>query len=364
LKPNVLSSITIPDVSLACGLAPLRVRSINHRTHGVSGLSSLAATPASAAAIHASLTGHGVASVVLVTCNRLELYWRSRGPQDDVVATGILASALGADAESMVCESAWSTGAAAARHLFRVCAGLESMVIGEAEVLGQARAALEASPGAGPFLTGVFRAAVRAGRAARAETAIGAGALSVASTAIQWLSSQMSLRDRRVLVVGAGDTARKAARHLNAVGVAALVIANRTRDHADAIAGPLGARAVGLETLPDELLAADAVIAAVDAPSWVITLAHLRERHALNSRPLVLIDLSMPPCIEPGEVGGLVRIGLGVLEHAALANRRRRETEAPRVEAVITREIEFLQRWARREAMRPPASRQVLEPSA
>jgi glutamyl-tRNA reductase len=291
---------------------------------------------------------------VLTTCNRLELYWRSRSAQDDVVATGILAASLGADAEAVVGQSSWLRGDAAANHLFRVCAGLESVVMGEAEVLGQARSALEACPGAGSFLTGVFRAAVRAGRAARAETAIGEGAMSVASTAIQWLSAQMPLTGRRVLIIGAGDTARKAARHLNAIGVGALVIANRTRSRAGGLAASLNAEVVGLDALPHEIARADAVISAVSAPGWVVTLDQLRQRaQAAERGPLVLIDLSMPPSIEPGDADHVVRIDLSALEQTANANRQQREAEAPRVEVVIARELEWLRRWARREALRP-----------
>lgn len=353
LAPSSFRSV--PPVS---DLAPLRVRSINHRTHGLSGLAALAAIPRSAAALHASLSSHGIDSVVLMTCNRLELYWRSRTSQDDVVATGILAAALGAGAGAVVGQSSWLTGDAAANHLFRVCAGLESVVMGEAEVLGQARAALDACPGAGSFLTGVFRAAVRAGRAARAETAIGEGAMSVASTAIQWLSAQMPLSGRRVLIIGAGDTARKAARHLKAIGVHTLVIANRTRSRAEALAAALNAEVVGWDALPHELCLADVVISAVNAPGWVITLDQLRHRPQAAVRgPLVLVDLSMPPSIEPGDLDDVVRIDLAALGNTANANRKQREAEAPRVEVVIARELEWLHRWARREALRPMLAR-------
>lgn len=105
------------------------------------GLAALAGTPGAAADIQASMTSHGIESVLLTTCNRVELYWRSGDPQDDVVAAGSLAMAIGARAEDLTGRTSWLTGAGAAHHLFRVCAGLESVVIGEAEVLGQARLA-------------------------------------------------------------------------------------------------------------------------------------------------------------------------------------------------------------------------------
>lgn len=322
------------------------------------GLAALAATPGSAAALHASLSSRGIDAVVLTTCNRLELYWRSRTPEDDVAATDLLASAIGSGTEAVAGQSSWLTGNAAATHLFRVCAGLESLVLGEAEVLGQARAALDRCPGAGVFLTGVFRAAVRAGRAARAETAIGEGAMSVASTAIQRLTAHMPVAGRRVLIIGAGDTARKTARHLSAIGVGSLVIANRTRARAEELAASVNAEVAEWAALPTEVRRADAVISAVSTPEWVVTLDQLRERaQAGERRPLVVVDLSMPPSIEPGDAEHVVRIDLPALEHTANANRRQRESETPRVEAVIARELAWLRRWARREAQRPEMAR-------
>ena len=318
-------------------------------------LASVAATPAAAAGVHASLTSHGIDSVVLTTCNRLELYWRSRMPQDDVVATGTLAAAIGSGAEPLLGPSAWLVGERAAHHLFRVCAGLESVVIGEAEVLGQARLALEKSRGAGRFMTGVFRAAIRAGRAARAETAIGEGAVSVASTGIHWLSARVPLANSCVLIVGAGDTARKVARHLKAAGAGSLVIANRTSARAVELAREVNAKAVGLDALPDEILRADAIISAVNGSEWLITRDHLQPRQ-LAGRPLFIVDLSMPPSVEP-VAGGIERTDLTRLAEAADATRAQRASEVPRVEAVIARELAWLRRWAAREALRPAGSR-------
>lgn len=327
------------------------MRSINHRTHGFEGLSRLTANAIPADEIHTALSARGIESLLLGTCNRRELYWRAQTETDDAMVTGLLASAWEVDAEVLTGRSPLMTGRSVANHLFRVCAGLESAVMGEAEILGQVRAALDACPSAGPFLTGVFQAALRAGGAARAETAIGEGALSVASTAIQWLSAQMPLGDRRVLILGAGNTARKAARHLKALGVGSLVIANRTRSRAEALAAPLNADTVSLDQLPEELRNVDAIISAVSVRDFVITNDQLGRRD--SPRTLVVIDLSMPPSIEPGESSGVVRIDLTLLDKAAEANRRKRASETPGVEAVIARELACFERWARRETARP-----------
>lgn len=345
------SPATSPSTPSA--LAPLRALSISHRSHGMDGLAALAARPAAAAAVHASMTRHGIESVLMTTCHRVELYWWSRDQQDDVVAAGTLAAGIGAQAGDIVGPSSWLTGERAAHHLFRVCAGLESVVIGEAEVLGQARAALENAPGARRFMTGVFRGAIRAGRAARAETAIGRGATSVASIGIQWLTARLSPLDQcRVLVVGAGDTARKVARHLTAIGVGSLVVANRTVARAEELANSLHAEAVGLDALPDEISRADAVISAVTTNGWLVTREHLGPRAACGGRPLFIVDLSMPPSVEPIAGGAIERIDLGLLDHASEATREQRLTETPHVEVVLARELAWLHRWAAREALR------------
>ena len=334
-------------------LSAFRVCSLNHRTCGLPGLAEVSAGADGAAMMHQILTSKGIASAVLATCNRTELYWRSQSEDDDYVAMLALASAVKAPIEIVRERSVTLSGADAAAHLFRVCSGLESLVLGEAEILGQVRTAMEMCTGAGPFVTGVFRAAIRTGRAARAETAIGMGALSVASTAVQWLSERVKLADHRVMIIGAGTTGEKAARPLSRVGTGALVVANRTISQAEALAARVGGSAIGLDAMPDELDGVDAVISAVNAPGWVLTLDQIRRRAARCSKPLVVVDLSMPPSVEPGECEGLVRVDLVTLEESTRAHRKQREGETPRVEAVIARELGFLQKWAHHESQRP-----------
>ena len=246
---------------------------------------------------------------------------------------------------------------AAALHLFRVCAGLESLVLGEAEILGQVRAALDACTGAGPFLEGVVRAALRTGRMARAETAIGVGALSVASAAVHLLSESLPLAESRVLVVGAGDTGLKAARHLRALGVGQLVVANRSVARAQSVAAPLRADAVGLDRLADELASADAIVCAVGAPAPVIGADELARAAATRrGRRLIVVDLGMPPAVACGDAPGVERLDLNALDGRVERQRERRVAEIPRVEAVIGRELGYLDAWARHHALRPLVS--------
>ncbi len=355
---SVPAHLHFHHVARYSGLSALRVLTVNHRGVGLTGLATLSASCERVADLHAELTAREIESVVVATCNRTELYWRARVPGDDEAALEAFARALGLPEDAIDRVAARATGEAAATHLFRVCAGLESLVVGEAEILGQVRASLEASTGAGTFLDGVFKAALRAGRLARAETRIGVGAMSVASTAIRWLADVLPLARSRVLVIGAGDTGAKAARQLQAMGVGALVVANRTAERAARVAGRLGADAVGLDRLAAELARADAIVCAATAGTgWLVTAQALSDAAAGRSgRPLVVIDLAVPSGVEPVDVAGVSRIDLRGLEHLVDEHRRERESEVPAVEAILAREIEWLRAWARHQALRPLVS--------
>ncbi|MCC7241108.1 MAG: hypothetical protein IT180_04220, partial [Acidobacteria bacterium] len=204
------------------------------------------------------------------------------------------------------------------------------------------------------FLAGVFQAALRTGRLARTETSIGVGAMSVASAAVRLLASRVALDRSRVVVIGTGATGMKAARHLRALGVKELVLANRTLEHAEERAGAVGATPVALETLTDELARADAVIGAAATPAFLVRASDLSRAISLRAgRPLVTVDLGMPPVLEPVEMDGLVRLDLTTIERHVAEHRERRAAEAPAVERVIARELDYLQAWARQLALRP-----------
>jgi len=328
-------------------LSALRVFSLSHHSCGLSALGAIV-SHGDASRLRTTLVSAGVESIVLSTCNRFEVYWRAARNTDDQLVTSTIEAGLPLAKDLVRDGSLQLSGDDAAQHLFRVCSGLESMVLGEAEILGQARSAME-SAGTSSFLRGVFTAAIRTGRSARADTGIGIGAMSVASAAIEQIRKCVSLTKSRVLVVGAGETAAKAARHLAKVGIGELVIANRTADRAEELGRTYGGRGVSLDDLNAEVAAADVVICAALASQHLITRAHVAGRQ----KGLVVVDLSMPPVVEPFDVEGVTRVDLQSLEQATAAHRLRREAEIPAVEAIITRELEWLRTWARQELLRP-----------
>jgi glutamyl-tRNA reductase len=171
---------------------------------------------------------------------------------------------------------------------------------------------------------------------------------------VQFLARAMPVDRSHVLVVGAGATGVKVARHLRALGVGRLVVANRTVERAEVVAASLGAEPASLAGLQDALGLAHAVVCAVDAPTHVISLDDLRwAAAARNGRPLMVVDLSMPPAVEPGEIAGVTRADLGALQQSVALQHDLRAAEIPKALAVVERELRYLEAWARRQALRP-----------
>jgi glutamyl-tRNA reductase len=247
----------------------------------------------------------------------------------------------------------------AARHLFRVAAGLESLMLGESEILGQMRTALEMADreaAAGPLLCALLRSAMRFGREVRVSTRIGSGALSVASASVQTL---LHLRPKRsgmkVLVVGTGHTGYKVAQHLIAERAGEIVLINRTPERARRAAEELGATWAPFEDLEARMTEADAVFVAVQAAAPVVTAEMVRRAVAGRSVPLPILDLSLPRAVaaEVGDIPGAASFDLSRFEEVVAASRARRESEIVRVEALLDTALEKLEREAAEEAARP-----------
>ena len=341
------------------GLDALRVVSINHKTAPLEVLEGVALSPEDVGALLAGLGRAGIEAVGLATCNRNELYWIARSPADDMIVEHALFRTWRRPPAELHASALRLEGTEAARHLFRVAAGLESLMVGESEILGQARAALELAGSAaapGPVLIETFRAALRFGGRARSCTRIGAGAVSVASASIQSLRRACSdLSQLEVVVLGAGHTGMKAARHLKSEKVGRVVMVNRTPERAKEVAVRLGAEAATLAELPALVADADALIVAIQVPTPLVTPALMAQALAGRTKPLVVVDLSMPRAVSPevASLPGVTLVDLSRLEDAVELTRKLREREIPLVETLLEAELERFEEEAHEHAARP-----------
>jgi glutamyl-tRNA reductase len=348
-----------PTRTTPVGLAALRTLTLNHRAAGFDHLARLALPAAAQTALRQRLQQAGLEAVLLSTCNRTELYWHARSADDDLLAEAAFRSAAAAGHPIADATLPLLDGLDSARHLMRVAAGLESLIVGESEILGQVRDAIEQAERegtAGLFLPTLFHAALRFGGRVRTETRIGQGALSVASASVQLLARvRPDGSARTVVVIGAGVTGLKAARHLRAERVERVVVLNRTLEKAQAAAADLGVEAGPLDDLPRWLAEADAVLAAVHVETPLIRADAIRAARRSRSAPLALLDLSLPRAIDPdcATVEGVVLHDLSGLEQVVAGNRALREREVPLAEAALERELAIFEEQARESAVRP-----------
>ena len=298
-----------------------------------------------AADLAARLAGEQGEAVCLSTCNRTELYLADESGE---------AAERKAEAALLALESELGPALyrlrddAAALHLFRVAAGLDSMVPGEGEILGQVRAAHEAGA-TGPILDRLFRQALHAGKKTRAQTAIGESPASVSSAAAA-LAEQVfgDLRGRSILVVGAGKVGEQAVRNLASRGATIAFVANRTMDRAADLVGRFGGEAIPLDRVDAELKTADVVLSSTSAPGWILTRDQVaRVLPERKGRPLFLIDLAVPRDLDPAihELDGCYLYDVDDLEAVVAETLAGRRREAERAEAIVADEADRFREW-------------------
>jgi glutamyl-tRNA reductase len=290
-------------------------------------------------------------AALLSTCNRTELYLAGETRQNAEAAVAALTSARGRAAHEGLSFFHYE-GQDAVRHLFRVAAGVESLVVGESEILGQVRGAFSASTAAGRgsvALARLFHSALRVGRRARTETLIGAHGLSVAALAVA-LSRRLlgNLRGKTVLVVGAGEAGRRTAAALAQNGLGRLLVTTRREGLADEIARGLGGVAIPFADLGYGLSEADVVISATSAPTTILTVQTVSAAMARRpQRQLLLVDIAVPRDID-ATVRGLPSVHLfdiDDLQAAADTNLEARRREVVAVEAIVADEVERFATW-------------------
>jgi glutamyl-tRNA reductase len=324
---------------------PVFVVGLNHRTAPLDLLERLAIDPERLPKALALLLEreHVKECAVLSTCNRVEVYAAvDRFHDGGDAVRAFLTDFHGIGSRELADYLYAYYEDRAVQHLFAVTAGIDSMVVGEVQILGQVREAFQAAQAertAGPVLHALFTQALRVGRRARHETAIGQGLASTLSVSLAVAQGQLgSLAGRSALIVGAGKMARLAAQTLRQAGAAELVIANRTPAHGRALAAELDGRSVPLEAIDRELATVDLVVASTAAMSPTVTLDAVRRgldrRQA--GRPLVVLDLGVPRDVEP-EVRRLRGVVLADLD--ALRAVLETEHDGPRREVERVREL-------------------------
>ncbi len=300
-------------------------------------------------------------AVVISTCNRTEVYIVARNA---VEAESVLLSKLAGRAgirPTELVEIVYSPrNCDAARHLFSVTAGLDSMIVGENEVQGQVRRAYEAALGAGttgPFTNRLFRAALQAGKRVRSETALGTARVSVPSVAVALARETVGeLGEKNVVVIGAGETAELTARALSEQGVTTLFVANRRIERARELAQRFGGGVGSLDELPERMLEADIVVASTSSPHPIVGASELEQiMLARDGRPLLLIDIAVPRDIEDScnAIPGVRVLNMDDLQSAAARNLEVREGEREQASEIIEDEITRFSGWMAQQGATP-----------
>ncbi|MGI9028870.1 MAG: glutamyl-tRNA reductase [Ilumatobacteraceae bacterium] len=321
---------------------------VNHRSGPLSVLERLSIAPDAVgkAVIGLSLRDNLREVAVLSTCNRTEVYAvaeRFHGAYADIRDFLCELGSLPPDALHPYLYSQHDD--AAARHLFEVAAGLDSAVIGESEILGQVRGAWQVGleeGGVRSTLDLLFRQALRVGKRARAETAIGRGTASISHAAVEMVTDRLgSLHGRRVLVVGAGDMGVGVGTALARAGAGSIVVCNRTVARGAALAEQVGGTAIGLDHLRDALASADVVVACTASGESVVTESDV-EAARRSDDPLLIVDIAVPRSVARSVAGidGVTVLDLDDLRDWADRGLALRAVEADRVRVIVGEELE------------------------
>jgi glutamyl-tRNA reductase len=325
----------------------LLVVGVSHRTAPVSLLDRVALVEGAAERLQVDLLGspHVAESLVLSTCNRVEVYAevsKFHGGVLDVTET--LAKVTGVDRDELTPHLYVRYEDRAVQHMFEVTSGLDSMVVGEQQILGQVRGALRTAQDqatVGRSLGGLAQAALRVGKRVHADTGIDRAGASVVSVALGLAADALggTLEGRRALLVGAGAMSGLAAAHLVRAGVAEIVVANRTLERGERLAELYGGRAIALSEVPAHLRDADVVVSCTGSTGVVLTAADVEAAREDGSAPLVVVDLALPHDTDEaiGLLPGVSRVDLASLADLPEAHPPERDVELAR--AIVADEV-------------------------
>ena len=292
-------------------------------------------------------------AVAISTCNRTELYLVVGDPVEaESAALSMLSTKAGIRPTTLASAIYSHRNCEAARHLYRVTSGLESMIVGENEIQGQVKRAYDtalAKDTTGPLTNHLFKAALATGKRVRTETGIGERQLSLPAVAVALAREQLGdLVAREVVILGTGETSELTARALADSGVKTIFVANRRRDRAIGLARRYGGTSVNFDELPQALESADIVVAATASPHLLLEARELADvMDARHRRPMLLIDLAVPRDIDAscGDIGGVSLYDIDDLQAVIDRNRRVRQVEARKAEGIIEEEIQQFAAW-------------------
>jgi glutamyl-tRNA reductase len=292
-------------------------------------------------------------AVLVSTCNRMEVYARTDDFDQAVSSIQEFIGQFHEVPQAILKEHGYAMKTKeAVRHAFRVSSALDSMVVGESQILGQVKESYRVAQEAGStgiYLNHLFERSFAVAKRVRTETRIGENAVSVSYAAVELARKIFGDLDaQRVMLVGAGEMAELATQHLVQLGARGVVVANRSIERAEALADRFGGRAVDINHVEAELVVADIVLCSTGAPHAVIhreTVQRVIRRR--RNRPMFFIDIAIPRDVEPGvqDIGNVYLYNIDDLEHVVAANIQEREREAARAEVLIDEESAAFLRW-------------------
>lgn len=337
----------------------INLTGINHQTAPVAVREKIAVSSGKLEAALAAMKIRHPRGIILSTCNRTEIYTagpdgNGQNPRPDLecIQPELNRTELSGCGYTL-------NDKAAVEHLYRVAAGLDSMIVGEYEVLGQVSNALKAAETAGTVhlpLRQLFQSAIRAGRRVREETGISRNAVSVSSAAVALSLKSVKNHDCKMLVIGTGEAGVLVAETAKKRGVPRITVIGRTEEKARPLAQRLGGAAAGMETLEKELADADIVISCSGAPHHTLTLGQVKQAVlARQDKPLFIMDIAVPRNIEPAvsRIAGVSLYNIDDINRISRRNLERRKGEIDKAERILAEELESFDIWRQEYEARP-----------
>lgn len=292
-------------------------------------------------------------AAVLSTCNRVEMYLDVKDPSEaPAVVKGFISNFHGIEPSLLDGALYFYSGREAIRHVFRVAASLDSMVVGEPQILGQLKDSFEFAlkhKTTGVLLNRLMKKAISVAKRVRTETKIAENAVSISFAAVELARKIFTdISEKSVMLLGAGEMAELAAKHLISSGVKEMLVANRTFERGCELAKEFGGKAVKFEAFMAEMIHTDIVICSTGAPAYVVTKAQMH--HVMKDRkqkPVFMIDISVPRNIDPAinDMENVFLYDVDDLQGVVDTNKEERSKEAERAGGIIEEEIETFERW-------------------